>query len=556
MSAIDPEDNNPFVRRLPARIGKAAQFQLLRRLPYHSDDERTLSHVDRRYRVLRLLDYMDPLNEQLDLVERFDMAMRQGYRGRNPDTLSFRKSLLQSADDMEAGRDPLSNPEFNEIHGDGFISTYANGEPRAPRMPGFSILGCPGMGKSATIERILHSYPLTIRHTDTRDMIVQVPALKIECPSTGSRKSFCIEFFRLLDERLEQEGRLVQRYGSNSRTVDVMLADVQHLVRLHAIGILVVDEIQNLNASKEGILPLINFLVTMANKIGVGIVPIGTMAATNIAQAAFHSARRASGLGASIWEPLRPGHEWDIFVKSMWKFQWTNCATPFDPDIDATLFHHSQGVVDILIKLFILAQLRVISNSELTGTPETITCEVIEAVAKEDMAMVLPMIEALRTGNLGMLDRYEDLKPFHDYFHSVVRSTVGSDITEIRARLAAEEAAVRARAGDGGTEKERFYVEMLKLQGVPDQGAHRVLAEILARVGPDDVSAIARAIGEAAIAVKKPVVRKTKVRPVAERVKMPNDLRDIFSGLPKGKTMHEALVAAGIACPPRDAIAA
>ena len=74
---VDPEDLNPFVAALPARIGKMEQFEMLRVLPRWDERERLLPHVERRHRVLRLLDYMEPLNQQLDLVERFDMAIRQ-----------------------------------------------------------------------------------------------------------------------------------------------------------------------------------------------------------------------------------------------------------------------------------------------------------------------------------------------------------------------------------------------------------------------------------------------------------------------------------------------
>ncbi|MHB8886648.1 MAG: ATP-binding protein [Methylovirgula sp.] len=558
MSIEDPEDLNPFVHRLPPRIGKPQQFRLLRRLPLWSAEERALSHIDRRHRVLRLLDYMDPLNGQLDLVERFDMAIRQGYRGRNPSTLSYRRSLIESANDIAAGRDPLApNDSVRVVAEAGYEAVYPAGDPRAPRMPGFSILGCPGMGKSATIERILHNYPLIIRHTDTADMIVQVPALKIECPSTGSRKSFCIEFFRLLDERLEQQGKLAARYGKSTRTVEEMLANVQHFVRLNAIGTLIVDEIQNLTASKEGIAPLVNFLVAMANKIGVGIVMIGTMAAKDIPQAAFHSARRATGLGGFVWDPMQRGKEWDTFVKTMWKFQWTNIATPLHEELNAALFEHSQGVIDILIKLFILAQLRVITNSELSGTPEAITCEVIEAVARDELAMVSPMIEALRTGDYELLDRYTDLKPFHEYFGSLVKQTTGSSVENIRARLTAEEAAVRARAEAPDDERKRFYVEMLKSLGLTNEAAKKTLEEILSKVDPLDVIAISRAVAEAAeINKKKPSQKSTRpLRAVADRVKIAGDLRDILSGLPTGMSMHEALSKVGVACTPREAIA-
>ena len=500
---------------------------------------------------------MEPLNQQLDLVERFDMAIRQGYRGRDPSTLSFRRSLIESADDIAAGRDPLARPGVRVVEGAGFRAVYPDGDPRAPRMPGFAIIGCPGMGKSATMERILHAYPPLVLHTDTPELITQVPWLKLECPSTGSRKSFCIEFFRLLDERLGQDGRLAARYGNPSRTVDAMLADVQHLVRLHAIGVLVVDEIQHLKVSKEGIEPLVNFLVAMANKIGVGVVTIGTMAAMEIPQAAFHSARRGAGLGSFVWDPMRQDEEWDAFVESMWRYQWTDVATPLDDAIKAALYEHSQGVIDIVIKLFALAQLRVITNAELSGVDEVITPEVLEAIARDDLVMVAPMIEALRTRDLAMLDRFEDLKPFHEFFGGIVSRATGSDVQSIRDRLRAEEAAERARAADADDERRRMYVEMLRSFGIGEAEAEREVDGLLAEVDPSDLVAIGRAVAAVArTAQGGTAVRKAgPKRAVADRLAVEGDLRDALAARGADGSMHEVLRAAGVARTPLEAVA-
>lgn len=550
----DDDDANPFVRALPARMDKAAQLRLLRRLPRWSKSERALRHVDRRHRVLRLLDYMDPLDRQLELVERFDMAIRQGYRGRDPSTLSFRHSLLESADAIAEGRDALGEKaDIRVVAGTGFTAVYANGDPKAPRMPGFTLIGCPGMGKSATVERILHNYPLIVQHTGTKDAITQVPALKIECPSTGSRKSFCLEFFRLLDERLGQDGKLFARYGNRARTTDDMLNVVQHLVRLHAIGVLIIDEIQNLNASSEGIQPLVNFLVAMANKIGVGIVMIGTMTAKNIPQSAFHSARRAASVGSFVWDRLHRGAEWDRFVKSMWRFQWTDRHTPLDDELSDALYEYSQGVVDVVLKLFMLAQLRVIENAELNGTPEEITVEVLKAISEEDLVILAPMMEALRIGDLDQLDLYPDLKPFHDYFELVVTRTTGLDANEIRARLDAMDVAERAR-GDGATDHRAFYLHMLTSFGRSSAEAGQDLDRILAEFEADDVGAVASAIANVArLASAAPKAKGPKRRASAPLQAVEGDLRDVPSGA-AGASVYSRFSTAGICVSPRKAI--
>jgi hypothetical protein len=347
-------------------------------------------------------------------------------------------------------------------------------------------------------------------------------------------------------------------YTGRGAVTDDMLANVQHLVRLHAIGLLVVDEIQNLNAGKEGIKPMVNFLVSMANKIGVGIVMVGTMTARNIPQAAFHSARRAAGLGSFIWDRFHPGKEWDDFVESMWTYQWTAKHTPIDASIKVALYNHSQGVIDVVTKLFILAQLRVITNAELNNVPELLTVDLFDAVAHDELAILAPMIEALRTGDYDKLAKFPDLRPFHDHFRLVIEQSTGHDADHIRQKLRAEEAAERSRAEGIEDQRREFYIGMLRSYGHSPADAHRALDLILERVDPADVDGVGRAMAQLPSVVKAMSSRASKAprRKVVNRVAIPGDLRDVLSSLADGDNMHSALQKLGIACSPTQAITA
>jgi hypothetical protein len=119
----------------------------------------------------------------------------------------------------------------------------------------------------------------------------------------------------------------------------------------------------------------------------------------------------------------------------------------------------------------VLAQLRVITNAELENVEEIITPEVIEAIANDDLVMVAPMIEALRSGEFSKLDQFEDLKPFHEFFGAIVSRATGMDVQGIRERLRAEEAAERARAVGVEDERRVMYVEMLKSFGLTQAAA-------------------------------------------------------------------------------------
>ena len=71
-----------------------------------------------------------------------------------------------------------------------------------------------------------------------------------------------------------------------------------------------------------------------------------------------------------------------------------------------TLYDESQGIIDIAVKLFSLAQSRAIE----TGN-EMVTPEAIRKVGSEDLRLVQPMLKALKSGLESEVSRYEDITP-------------------------------------------------------------------------------------------------------------------------------------------------
>ncbi|PEY63982.1 hypothetical protein CN352_13700 [Bacillus thuringiensis] len=68
------------------------------------------------------------------------------------------------------------------------------------------------------------------------------------------------------------------------------------------------------------------------------------------------------------------------------------------------IYEESQGIIDIAIKIFILAQGRAIE----TGI-EKISLGLIKQVVKEDLKLVQPMLNALKSGIESEIAKYEDI---------------------------------------------------------------------------------------------------------------------------------------------------
>lgn len=151
---------------------------------------------------------------------------------------------------------------------------------------------------------------------------------------------------------------------------------------------------------------MLNFFVKLANTIGVPIIRIGTNKALPIFQGNFRQARRGVGQGGRVWERLNQDEEWHFFIEGMFAYQWTKKSVDFTVEISNLLYEESQGIIDIAIKLYMMSQWRAIAN----GT-EVITSLLIHQVAVDSLHLVRPMLDALKSGDLERIAKYEDISP-------------------------------------------------------------------------------------------------------------------------------------------------
>ena len=158
---------------------------------------------------------------------------------------------------------------------------------------------------------------------------------------------------------------------------------------------------------------MLNFFVTLVNTIGIPVVLIGTSRAKPILQGDFRQARRSSGLGSLVWDRMKNDGAWDIFVLSMWENQWTKNKVSLTDEFKNALYHESQGIVDIAVKLYAMVQIRAIALGK-----ETFAVSDFHAVAAECFGIVKPMLDALRSGDMKKIEAYGDISPVNmeDYY--------------------------------------------------------------------------------------------------------------------------------------------
>jgi len=379
---------NPLIEALPAIW---TEDDVEERLKYHPpyDDRDRLAPAHLRLHLMQsTLQFFEPLPVHIELEQRFSRMIRTGYLARNPRDPQFVSSLHQRAD-------LLADPEL--VHP----------SPRSTAT-GFTILGMSGVGKTTAVERILSLYPQVINHHGYQSQpltMVQVVWLKLDCPFDGSIKGLCLNFFQAVDDILGS--RYYERYASDRRTVDELLPRMTRVAALRGLGVLVIDEIQHLSEAKSGgSKKMLNFFVQLVNTIGLPVVLVGTYKALGLLSGEFRQTRRGTGQGDYVWDPMANDDTWQYFIEALWRFQYTCKPTALTEALRNTLHEASAGVTDFAVKLYMLAQARAIARDDMD-----ITSGLIRSVAKDSLRLAAPILQALRTNDMRLLQGVDDVVP-------------------------------------------------------------------------------------------------------------------------------------------------
>ena len=324
------------------------------------------------------------------LYDIVDLMIRQGYMHRSP-TIGP-KYFDEARRKFQAEREELA-----------LKSSYH--EPLTT-----SVIGCSGIGKSCGVLRVLSLYDQVIDHKPpfVPEPIRQVVYLKVETP--GTVKALCASIIAEL-------GRVVgidyaAEYVRPRATLESLQSRVVNLMALHRVGILVLDEMQNLVSKHKNRDEIFNFIVYLSNALDVPLLFIGTPKLMRFMGSNLRTARRFGSFGISTWNRYQHGSDdWNNFIAGLWKLQVLKDAEPAIPkNVDDALYRCSQGIVDVLVKLFILSQMKsILYYCTSAADKERLTPELIEKVFRTDLANIAPMIDALNNGDEKAIERFEDI---------------------------------------------------------------------------------------------------------------------------------------------------
>lgn len=223
----------------------------------------------------------------------------------------------------------------------------------------FTIIGTSGIGKSSAISRAITLITENKIIDITKPYIRIIPCIVIQCPFDSSVKGLLLEILRKVDEYLET--KYYENALRSRATTDMLIGSVSQ-VTLNHIGLLIVDEIQNVCNNRNG-KSLVGVLTQIINNSGISICMVGTPESSLFFEQAMQLARRSLGLNYNIME-------YDIYFRQFCEILFSYCyvkkESPLSDAVVEWLYEHSAGVISVVVALVHDAQeIAIINGAEI-----------------------------------------------------------------------------------------------------------------------------------------------------------------------------------------------
>lgn len=385
--------DNPLIEALPPVLEEEDILAKLSKKPQFEVAQREWPTAERIEALETLMNFRVPLHRHVEMSSTLTSMIRNGYVGRAPRTAEHAR-------------------RYQAIYESGFPGTHEDHSLLETAGQSSTLLiGLSGMGKTSFIKHWCSQMPQVIFHPTLN--VYQVTYLHVEMPSDGSSiKGLAHGILSQLDKLIPSANYYETFAVRGKPGADALMRSVARLLHMHHVGVLIADEVQNLANSHKSQQTVMTELVSACNELGLPIVFVGTNKAKRVFSLDFRQARRASGRGMSYWGPLERSDEidslseWDEFIEELFQYQWVRNPVVLDAELREMMFHYSQGVVDIALKLFVSVQaLAMLDKSE------RITVEHLGQVYSTEMVLLHPMLRALRDNDLNKLAEFDDIAP-------------------------------------------------------------------------------------------------------------------------------------------------
>ncbi|PLP96838.1 ATP-binding protein [Cupriavidus pauculus] len=377
--------SNSFLRLLDPLLGMESFDSNFSIYPEFSSDERLLLDSYRFVAISRLDTFFQKLDRHYPVVDTMHRMITEGYIERvklglhyhNKDRIAwFRK-----------------NPDFYEYAAPKDLYIAPTSAPMA------SLFGISGLGKTFTIQNILHRIRPWVVH---RDGSLQLTYVYTQCSPDGRLTGMLRNVIQKIGDSV---GHPYISELSAKPSIEQLEAKAYKVIDKHNVGILVIDEFQNC-LSQRGVAQrsITNYFVNLNNTTPTPVFIAATPQGEEPLQIALHSARRSAKYGSIEWNlPALDAH-WNNFMTALWPYQWTRVYVELTFEFIVLFHNFSQGIYGIAICLFQLSQIRAITSGKECLTPELVT-----EVYYSELHMVTKILDSIRTRDKRQANNYSDV---------------------------------------------------------------------------------------------------------------------------------------------------
>lgn len=348
---------NEIIKLLPEMKAGDALMSALSVLPDYDDNIRSQSEAARLIALSDIYKIYIPSPMTTEIYSKLYLALLR----------SFQKKITKTAVIQQ-------NQNYRAIQQQEYIGIMGGSD-------SFTIIGNSGIGKSSAISRSLSLLQADGIIEIQKPYTKIIPCVVVQCPFDSSVKGLLLEILRKVDEVLGSD------YYKNALkirvTTDMLIGSVSQ-VAINHIGLLIVDEIQNVVNSKNG-KSLVGMLTQLINNSGISICMVGTPESSLFFEQAMQLARRSLGLQ---YQSLDCDKYFYSFCCALFSYQYTKHKAEISDAIINWLYEHSGGIVSVVVSLIHDAQEIAILNGK-----EILCIETLNEAYKNRLSMLHSYIE-------------------------------------------------------------------------------------------------------------------------------------------------------------------
>lgn len=326
---------NELIRQMPEMYMSEELYQKFLYLPEYNEEMRKHKETERLMYLEDIYKIYLPNAMSVEIYSKVYLAILRSLQKKNS-----RAMIRQQNENYKK----ICKIESNAIIGGG---------------DSFLIVGNSGIGKSLAIAKAIElaTEGKIIEQENPYTKII--PCLNVQCPFDCSVKGLLLEILRKIDEQLDtQYYRNAYKSGA---TTDMLIGSISQIAINH-IGLLIVDEIQNVVSHKGG-MNLVRMLTQFINNSGISICMVGTPEAEVFFEREDYLARRALGLK---YTKFPYDDYFKKFCRTVFSYQYVKEKTEITEDTIEWIYEHSGGILAHVITILYDAQeIAILSGKEV-----------------------------------------------------------------------------------------------------------------------------------------------------------------------------------------------